>query len=170
MKKAYAKTGRVCRVTFAVQPEDHVQSVAVCGEFNGWDPAAHHMKRQKNGRFTVTLSLPAGISMATTCFTRRARIFCGGSDAQRMLPPAIPERLRSRPTTASAASSSAGCALRGRTTRTSRDNESNDADVRKRFAGYESAFRCRLRARMAAMPVPRSITVAGSGTAAVGST
>ena len=60
MKKAYAKTGRVCRVTFAVQPEGHVQNVAVCGEFNGWDPAAHHMKRQKDGRFTVTLSLPVG--------------------------------------------------------------------------------------------------------------
>ena len=60
MKKAYAKTGRVCRVTFAVQPEEHVQNVAVCGEFNRWDPAAHHMKRQKDGRFTVTLSLPVG--------------------------------------------------------------------------------------------------------------
>jgi hypothetical protein len=38
MKKAYAKTGRVCRVTLAVQPEEHVQSIAVCGEFNGWNP------------------------------------------------------------------------------------------------------------------------------------
>ena len=47
MKKAYAKTGRVCRVTFAVQPEEHVQSIAVCGEFNGWNPMAHHMKRQE---------------------------------------------------------------------------------------------------------------------------
>jgi len=62
MKKAYAKTGRVCRVTFAVQPEEHVQSIAVCGEFNGWNPMAHHMKRQKDGRFTVTLSLPVGQS------------------------------------------------------------------------------------------------------------
>ena len=62
MKKAYVKTGSVCRVTFAVQPEGHVQSIAVCGEFNGWNPAEHHMKRQKDGRFTVTLSLPVGQS------------------------------------------------------------------------------------------------------------
>jgi len=62
MKKVYAKPGRVCRVTFAMQPEEPVQSIAVCGEFNGWNPMAHHMKRQKDGRFTVTLSLPVGQS------------------------------------------------------------------------------------------------------------
>jgi 1,4-alpha-glucan branching enzyme len=59
MKKAYSKTGRVCRVTFAVQPEGNVQTVAVCGEFNGWDPTAHPMQRRKDGRFVLTLSLPA---------------------------------------------------------------------------------------------------------------
>jgi 1,4-alpha-glucan branching enzyme len=60
MKKAYAKTGRVCRVIFAVMPEGNVQTVAVCGEFNGWDPTAHPMKRQKDGRFALTLSLATG--------------------------------------------------------------------------------------------------------------
>jgi 1,4-alpha-glucan branching enzyme len=60
MKKAYSKTGRVCRVTFAVMPAGNVQTVAVCGEFNGWDPMAHPMKRQKDGRFALTLSLAAG--------------------------------------------------------------------------------------------------------------
>jgi 1,4-alpha-glucan branching enzyme len=60
MKKTYAKTKRVCRVTFAVQPAGQVETVALCGEFNDWNPATHPMKRRKDGRFSVTLSLRAG--------------------------------------------------------------------------------------------------------------
>lgn len=60
MKKAYSKTGRACRVTFEVQPDGTVQTACVCGEFNGWDVAAHPMKRRKDGSFKLTLSLPAG--------------------------------------------------------------------------------------------------------------
>jgi 1,4-alpha-glucan branching enzyme len=47
-------------VTFEVQPEDNAQTAALCGEFNGWDPAAHPMKRRKDGSFSLTLSLPVG--------------------------------------------------------------------------------------------------------------
>jgi 1,4-alpha-glucan branching enzyme len=60
MKKAYAKASRACRVTFEVQPEGHAQTAALCGEFNSWDPAAHPMKRRKDGSFALTLSLPVG--------------------------------------------------------------------------------------------------------------
>ena len=60
MKKAYAKNGRTCRVTFAVQPEGHVHTACLCGEFNGWDTTAHPMKRRKDGYFALTLSLAAG--------------------------------------------------------------------------------------------------------------
>jgi 1,4-alpha-glucan branching enzyme len=62
MKKSYSKAGRTCRVTFEVWPEDHTQTAALCGEFNGWDPAAHPMKRRKDGSFALTLSLPVGQS------------------------------------------------------------------------------------------------------------
>jgi 1,4-alpha-glucan branching enzyme len=60
MKRVYSKTGRACRVTFALQPEDGVQMVALCGEFNAWNPAAHPMIRRKDGSFTLTLSLTSG--------------------------------------------------------------------------------------------------------------
>jgi 1,4-alpha-glucan branching enzyme len=60
MKKSYTKTRSVCRVTFEVQPETKAQTAALCGEFNGWNPAAHPMKRRKDGSFSVTLSLAAG--------------------------------------------------------------------------------------------------------------
>ena len=32
----------------------------VGGEFHGLNPATHHMQRQQDGRFPVTLSLPMG--------------------------------------------------------------------------------------------------------------
>jgi 1,4-alpha-glucan branching enzyme len=41
-------------------PRGNVQTVALCGEFNGWDPTAHPMKRQQGGRFALTLSLATG--------------------------------------------------------------------------------------------------------------
>lgn len=60
MKKAYAKTGRACRVTFELHPESEVHTVALCGEFNDWNPTTHLMKRRKDGSFSLTLSLLGG--------------------------------------------------------------------------------------------------------------
>ena len=60
LKKAYTKTGRSCRVTFAVPSEVNAKKVALCGEFNDWDPKSHLLKRRKDGSFSTTLSLPAG--------------------------------------------------------------------------------------------------------------
>ena len=60
MRKTYLTTGRVCRVTFEVHPPDTVHTIAVCGEFNGWDPTAHLLQRRKDGRFSLTLSLTVG--------------------------------------------------------------------------------------------------------------
>jgi 1,4-alpha-glucan branching enzyme len=60
MKRTYSQTGRACRVTFEMQPEESVQVAALCGEFNQWDPTKHPMKRRKDGCFSITLSLPAG--------------------------------------------------------------------------------------------------------------
>jgi 1,4-alpha-glucan branching enzyme len=62
MKKAYAPTGRSCRVTFVVPPDGIIHTAALCGEFNKWDPTAHPMPRRKDGRFSLTLSLPASQS------------------------------------------------------------------------------------------------------------
>ena len=59
-KKAYSKTGRTCRVTFSLMPEGQAQTVALCGEFNDWQPTAHLLQRRKDGNFSLTLSLTAG--------------------------------------------------------------------------------------------------------------
>ena len=59
LKKVYSSTGRKCRVTFELQPEGHVQTAYVCGDFNGWDTTAHPLKRRKNGTFAIMLWLDA---------------------------------------------------------------------------------------------------------------
>ncbi len=60
LKKSYSKTGQFCRVTFQLPPELQVETAALCGEFNEWDPESHPMKRRKDGKFSTTLSLKAG--------------------------------------------------------------------------------------------------------------
>ena len=60
LKKAYSKTGRVCRVTFTLPSEVKAKTASLCGEFNDWDSTSHPMKRLKDGGFTVTVSLEPG--------------------------------------------------------------------------------------------------------------
>ena len=48
------------KVTFALPKDVQADEVAVCGDFNDWDPAAHPMKKLKDGRFTVAINLPEG--------------------------------------------------------------------------------------------------------------
>lgn len=60
-KTFYPKKG-VYRVFFSL-PEsltDHVNKVAIVGDFNDWHPDKHPMKRTENGKFLFTLELPVG--------------------------------------------------------------------------------------------------------------
>jgi 1,4-alpha-glucan branching enzyme len=62
MKKNYCKTGRSCRVTFELPTEVAAKTVALCGEFNNWDPTKHPLIRRKDGHFSITISLQSGKS------------------------------------------------------------------------------------------------------------
>lgn len=59
MKKSYTKTGKTCRVTFSLPEGVTAKKVALCGDFNEWDPSSHPMKKRKSGMYSLTLSLPA---------------------------------------------------------------------------------------------------------------
>lgn len=48
------------KVTFSLPKDVHADEVAVCGDFNEWDPRANPMKKLKDGRFTVSINLPGG--------------------------------------------------------------------------------------------------------------
>lgn len=60
IRKNYSKSGRSCRVTFDLPPEAKANRVALCGEFNDWSNTATAMKLRKDGRFSITISLPVG--------------------------------------------------------------------------------------------------------------
>ena len=60
IKKSYSKTGRSCRVTFDVEADQSVKVAALCGDFNAWDTTSTPMKRRKDGKFSVTVSLSPG--------------------------------------------------------------------------------------------------------------
>ena len=60
LRKSYSKTGRFCRVTFDVPPDSNAQAVSLCGDFNEWSATSHPMKKRKDGRFSITVSLQAG--------------------------------------------------------------------------------------------------------------
>ena len=57
--KQYLKSRPVCKVTFRLPKEAAplAQSVAIVGDFNGWDENATPMKMLKNGSCTVCLEL-----------------------------------------------------------------------------------------------------------------
>lgn len=49
-------------ITFSL-PTDHVdQDVSVVGDFNGWDPFAHPMKKRSNGTRSAKVELECGRS------------------------------------------------------------------------------------------------------------
>jgi hypothetical protein len=57
-----AKPGRngTVRVTFALPGEAPGGAVSVVGDFNGWDPFAHPLRRRVNGTRSATVTVTAG--------------------------------------------------------------------------------------------------------------
>jgi 1,4-alpha-glucan branching enzyme len=47
-------------VTFELPAAVGAHEVHVCGDFNDWSPTAHPLTRLEDGRFRITLELPAG--------------------------------------------------------------------------------------------------------------
>ncbi|MGI5173195.1 isoamylase early set domain-containing protein [Treponema sp. OMZ 840] len=62
LKKTYTKTGKKCSVTFSLPAEaaHGAEKVWLCGDFNNWSTSETPLKKQKNGSFSVTLSLESG--------------------------------------------------------------------------------------------------------------
>ncbi len=48
------------KVTFALPVSEVPEAVSVCGDFNGWDPLAHPLKRRANGTRSVSVELAPG--------------------------------------------------------------------------------------------------------------
>lgn len=58
-KKSLAKNGSSAKVTFELREID-AERVYVAGDFNDWSTSETPLNKRKDGRFSTTLTLPAG--------------------------------------------------------------------------------------------------------------
>lgn len=58
IKRTSTRSGSA-KVTF-VLPIQSAPAVSVVGDFNGWDPAAHPLRKRSNGTRSVSVELPPG--------------------------------------------------------------------------------------------------------------
>ncbi|HVO37977.1 MAG TPA: isoamylase early set domain-containing protein [Spirochaetia bacterium] len=54
--------GKKFQVTFTMPPMEGVDSLHLCGEFNGWSESSTPMKREPDGSWSATLTLDGGKS------------------------------------------------------------------------------------------------------------
>ena len=59
---ATTSTATTTKVTFSLRTTDCDQPVSVVGDFNGWDPLAHPLKKRSNGTRSVSVELEPGRS------------------------------------------------------------------------------------------------------------
>lgn len=62
MLKRQPLSGPSVKVTFALPLDDAPVDVSVVGDFNGWDPGQHPLKKRSNGTRSVSVTVPAGAS------------------------------------------------------------------------------------------------------------
>jgi Carbohydrate-binding module 48 (Isoamylase N-terminal domain) len=60
IKQSQAKGTNHVKVQFILPNGSIPGKVSVVGDFNGWDPAVHPLRKRSNGTRSVSVSLPAG--------------------------------------------------------------------------------------------------------------
>ena len=60
IKQTPVKGSKKVKVNFVLPKESAAGKVSVVGDFNGWNPARHPLRKRANGTRSVSLSLPAG--------------------------------------------------------------------------------------------------------------
>jgi 1,4-alpha-glucan branching enzyme len=51
------------RVTFVLPATEPAGAVSVVGDFNGWDPYAHPLRKRGNGVRSAAVTIPAGTTL-----------------------------------------------------------------------------------------------------------
>jgi 1,4-alpha-glucan branching enzyme len=55
-----SRTAKTVKVTFALPVEDAAATCSVVGDFNGWQPGTHQMRKRSNGMRSASVTLPLG--------------------------------------------------------------------------------------------------------------
>jgi 1,4-alpha-glucan branching enzyme len=63
IKMAKPTRNGTVRVTFELPATEPAGAVSVVGDFNGWDPYAHPLRKRGNGSRTAVVSVPAGATL-----------------------------------------------------------------------------------------------------------
>jgi 1,4-alpha-glucan branching enzyme len=63
IKTTRSGRGGSVRVTFALPAGEPSGAVSVVGDFNGWDPLAHPLRRRANGTRSAAVTVPAGTTL-----------------------------------------------------------------------------------------------------------
>ena len=71
-----ARGGDAVKVTFALPAAETDVAVSVLGDFNGWDPLAHPMKKRSNGTRSATVEVPVGQAVRFKYLAADGSWFC----------------------------------------------------------------------------------------------
>lgn len=71
-----ARSGDAVKVTFTLPVSEVDQPVSVLGDFNGWDPFAHPLKKRSNGTRSATVEVAAGQALRFKYLAADGRWFC----------------------------------------------------------------------------------------------
>lgn len=71
-----ARSGDAVKVTFMLPASEVDQPVSVLGDFNGWDPFAHPLKKRSNGTRSATVEVAAGQALRFKYLAADGRWFC----------------------------------------------------------------------------------------------
>jgi 1,4-alpha-glucan branching enzyme len=63
IKMAKTTRGGTVRVTFVLPAAEPAGAVSVVGDFNGWYPYAHPLRRRGNGARSAAVDVPAGATV-----------------------------------------------------------------------------------------------------------
>jgi 1,4-alpha-glucan branching enzyme len=63
IKMAKQTRGGTVRVTFELPATEPAGAVSVVGDFNGWDPYAHPLRKRANGARSAVVTVPAGATV-----------------------------------------------------------------------------------------------------------
>jgi 1,4-alpha-glucan branching enzyme len=55
-----SRSATAVKITFALPGDEFTDGCSVVGDFNGWQPGTHQLRRRSNGTRSVAVTLPRG--------------------------------------------------------------------------------------------------------------
>ena len=75
-KYTTTRAGDAVKLTFALPADQVVLPVSVLGDFNGWDPFAHPLKKRSNGTVSATVEVSPGQAIRFKYLASDGQWFC----------------------------------------------------------------------------------------------